>query len=359
MLKLLEYINKHENWEEELQKYPYNLIIKRDGEYILFYYNQYDSVFSNDIVRECRGLILYEPTMTPVCVPFFKFANYGEDYADKLDWNTVHVQEKVDGSLMKVWFHAGVWHVSTSKNIDAYAALASSCRYGSFGGMFDAAAVNVGLDIEKLSPDYTYMFELVSPYNRIVVEYPETTLYFLGARNMETLQEEQLDIGVQKPKNYDLHSLEDCIAAAKELTYNEEGYVAVDANWKRNKIKSPQYIAASHLKNNGVVNNRMLIEMCKSGEISEFLSYFPEYKENYNDFVEKYQCAILDLTEDALRAWKTYIFDADRDRSEFGKIISKDKGNRAFMFALIDGKTNGAIEWFWDHTPEKIEEMIS
>ena len=42
------------------------------------------------------------------------------------------------------------------------------------------------------------------------------------------------------PKEYNFHSAQDVINAAKELPWDEEGYVVVDADFNRVKIKSPR-----------------------------------------------------------------------------------------------------------------------
>ena len=60
MLKLKEFILNNKDWEEKLTSSPYNLIIKKDGPYILFKYNQLSSDFNIDLVREARGIIFRE-----------------------------------------------------------------------------------------------------------------------------------------------------------------------------------------------------------------------------------------------------------------------------------------------------------
>lgn len=57
-LELERFIQSHANWRELLQQPPYNITIKDDGKYTLLKYNQITSDFSNQIVRECRGIIL-------------------------------------------------------------------------------------------------------------------------------------------------------------------------------------------------------------------------------------------------------------------------------------------------------------
>ena len=80
-------LRTHSNWREILCKDPYNLKWQEDGDYILFSYNQLSSDFSIPLVREARGIIFEKNTYEIVCRPFTKFANYGESYAAKVDWD--------------------------------------------------------------------------------------------------------------------------------------------------------------------------------------------------------------------------------------------------------------------------------
>jgi hypothetical protein len=87
ILNVIEYIKNNPDWREILPQTPYCITIKDDGGFILLKYSQIDSDFNNEIVRECRGLII-DKNLNPVCVPFYKFANYGESYADNINWST-------------------------------------------------------------------------------------------------------------------------------------------------------------------------------------------------------------------------------------------------------------------------------
>jgi hypothetical protein len=55
-----------------------------------------------------------------VCLPYYKFFNYGEIYAsDDLDWSSIVVTEKLDGSLATLYWYKDEWHVSSSGVPDA------------------------------------------------------------------------------------------------------------------------------------------------------------------------------------------------------------------------------------------------
>jgi hypothetical protein len=81
----------------------YAIDAKRHSVYnnlVLFKYNQIESPFSEQIVRECRGIILDEnDNWNVVCQSMSKFFNLGEGHAATIDWTTARVQCKVDGCL--------------------------------------------------------------------------------------------------------------------------------------------------------------------------------------------------------------------------------------------------------------------
>lgn len=282
------------DWKEKLESAPYNLKISEDGDFVLFKYNQLSSDFSLPEVQEARGTILHKGDWEYVCRAFDKFGNYGESYVEPLDWeHGVSVQEKIDGSLCKIWCYAGIWHLSTNGTIDAFKAETGDLRFKTFGDLFLAALKRYGFSSVQelgdmlLQRHCTFMFELVSPVNRVVVPYEEFRLYFLGCRSLMTLNElnvrhilcEVFDV----PKIFPISSLSDVINAANTLPWDEEGYVCVDQNFKRCKIKSPQYVKAHYVRSNGCINERHLLEVILSGEEEEFLIYAPDYSDRLNE----------------------------------------------------------------------------
>ena len=290
-LEIVKFLKEHDDWREILHEEPYCLKIAESDDYILLKYRQTSSDFHQKIVRECRGIILNKE-YKPVCVPFFKFGNYGEFYADSIDWDSAKVQEKIDGSLIKVWYDKK-WHISTNGTIDAFDACIQGKFYNesdgaiSYGQLFECACKKQGLDFESLNKDYTYMFELVSPLARVVVAYDTTKIYHIGTRDNTTLEELDVDINIQKPNLYSLHSLEDCLHWAKKLQYNEEGFVVVDKNWHRIKIKSPKYLLAHKLDNNGFMHKDSVLNLIRENDYEELLIYCPEFKPYFDKVLHK------------------------------------------------------------------------
>lgn len=288
---------RHEDWEQVLVEEPYYIKIKEDGPYVMFSYDQIRSDFSYNIVREARGIIFRKGQWEiPVCWAFNKFGNYGESYAPNIDWATSFVTEKVDGSLMKMWYDAGSWHVSTNGTIDAFNANIGDAVYGNFGEYFYATVCNYYgvLDefLRGLKKDLTYMFELVGPYNRVVIPYEKCAVYFLGARDKYTSEEYVCNpinaekLGVSKfnrPQIYQLLTLDDCIRVAETFSWDQEGFVVCDSNFNRVKVKSPAYVLAHFARNNNVITKKHLIRIVLLNEVEEFMCYAADYKDALED----------------------------------------------------------------------------
>ncbi len=363
MNALVNYIKAHPAWRTELTEKPFCLTIKEKGPYTIFSYSQIDSDFYNEVVRVSRGIILkiteieservlvnggIATEVEIVCWPFNKFGNYGEGYADKIDWASAKVQEKVDGSIIKLWHDDDLWHVSTNGMIDAFETdlQLPTEEFKSFGELFKVAAANTCGSysnlLDKLDQDYTYIFELTSPWNRIVVPYSDTTITHLGSRNLITGLEETIDLGIKKPKEYSFGTFDEAVANAAALPFSQEGYVVVDKDWHRVKVKSKAYLQAHHLKDNGNVNPKRVLELIKTNEQDEFISYFPEYKEYFDRVRDKYNhtLATIAAAMAATDEWKKIL----PTKKDFAmKVLAEDVKLRKYMFAAWDGKNVEAL----------------
>ncbi|MBR4315118.1 MAG: hypothetical protein IKP66_09440 [Lachnospiraceae bacterium] len=185
----------------------------KDKDLYLFKYSLIGCDFSNPLCKEARGIIIDLSNLDVVCVGFDKFGNYGESYVDTIDWQSARIQEKVDGSIIKYWFdkRQNKWRFSTNGMIEPDA---------NFATLLSEAKVTCGLNEDKLDKDKTYIFELISPRNQIVIKYDKTTLVHLGVRNNLTGEESKVgNIGVVAPKEYtlDISSLDDCITLVESL----------------------------------------------------------------------------------------------------------------------------------------------
>ena len=349
-LELREFILSHDNWEELLTAEPYCLKISRDDGYIMFKYNQVFSDFNIPLVREARGIIFRESDWECVCHPFNKFGNYGESYCPEIDWNTASVQQKVDGSLIKFWYDNG-WHISTNGTIDAFKANLDNVKYQNFGQLVIAAIRRVFPDYHEffklLNPYCTYMFELVSPYNRVVIPYQAVKLYFLGVRSLDTGAEympEEYEVSqyFQIPKRYALSTLEDVQKAANALPWDQEGYVVCDANFNRVKIKSPSYVKAHYVRNNNTITMDRLVQVVLSGEQKEFLIYASEYTDELC-YVESAMHKIATHSVEAMKVLFGASYEYTNRRDYANEASKYPTYMKEFLFNCFDERI------FWDY----------
>lgn len=137
---------------------------------------QYEHVW-NDVTRQCRGLIVHDGWDDVVARPWPKFYNYGEHEADALDLDAkVEVTDKLDGSLGILYpVREGQWAVATRGSFDSeQARWASEVWRDSYS---------------HIEPErgWTFLFEIVYPGNRIVVDYGDLDdLVLLGSVSVET-----------------------------------------------------------------------------------------------------------------------------------------------------------------------------
>lgn len=352
MLAIQKFIKENSNWEKLLSNPPYSLNIKRKDSRIIFKYSQINSDSSLEIVKEARGLILEDNTWKVIAFPFKRFFNYGESNAATIDWNSARVSSKEDGSLIKVYFYNG-WKVGTSGTIDAEDAELKAGGYRNFRTLFDVAAKNSNFSFDRLDPHYTYCFELCSPFNQIVCPQMETKLYHIMTRDNRTLQEVEIDIGVEKPKEWDLKSLSDCIDTIKTFDFKQEGFVVRDKSYNRIKIKSEDYLRAHVMGNNGQLSPERIIGLIRQNEISEFISYFPSYKEIFKDIQNKINILKENLEHEAELAHE-YIYLPIKEFASYA-----NQSDKSFIWYLVYKQSDFSVkEWIKDRTSKQLAKLI-
>ena len=355
MLKIQEFILAHEDWRELLAAAPYNLKISEDDGFVLFKYNQIASDFSQEICKEARGLILdTQDNFRVVRYAFKKFFNVDEGFAAKLDWDTAVATEKIDGSIMSVWYGRGKWRLSTNGTIDAFKAeLAGVGPYKTFGDLFES--VLPLYNFKSLSGNYCYTFELVSPYNKVVIDYPKTKVYLLSIRNLLTFEEvpemDMMDfsahMNVDRPQGYNLNNEDDYRQLVASMPEGHEGIVVRDAAGNRVKIKTLLYFEMHKAKNNGVITLERIVDLIRANDHHEFLSYFPEYQSMFDNVKQQIDniAGIEDKIRQDVALWKNEHPFEEGDRTA-RKWFAQDYGKHkygALYFAEYDGRLANAV----------------
>ena len=248
---IVKLIKNDKNWLNTIEKL--GIKVKINGNLAIFNYGLSTTDIASPIAREARGIIINIKNPRVVCWPFSRFFNSHEEYADTIDWNNCRVEDKIDGSIIKLWWNAEnlCWTWSTNSCIDAYTTPTSDGGNKTYGDLIKSAINYKDIDFDSLNKFYTYIFELISPDTQVVIHYSVTKLIHIGTRNNLSGEEMLTDIGIEHPMTYDIHSLKDCITAANNLNRNnsevkKEGFVVVDSQWHRVKIKSPEYLELHH-----------------------------------------------------------------------------------------------------------------
>lgn len=343
-LKVLDLINSNKDWERILSSPPYNLIIKWKEPFVLLKYNQLSSDMGEEICQECRGIILKKTAdgFKVASMRFKKFFNYGEDKAAKLDFSKpVIVSQKVDGSLLSIWYDEDTgWHVSTSGNIDARDSELQfqTDKLHTYYDLFMEAFNKYNLSFDMFDKRYTTYYELVSPYNRVVVPYKETKLYWLGARDNQTLKEYNFkDMPkhlTDVPKYYECSSIEEIKTKVDNMSTEDEhfeGFVIEDCRGERIKLKSPSYMNLFFIKGDGIFSEKKILKIILEEEDDDILAYFPEYKPDF-DRIRRLLSIYITNIKKSLKEAKNKL---KLDRKEYAKWASKQI-NPYVLFKFYD-----------------------
>lgn len=260
----------------------FSISVVTDGDLVSLKYNQIESPMHEPIVQECRGMVVHVPTGTVLAHPYNKFWNHGEALAAPIDWDTARVLEKLDGSLMTLYWHAGQWCVASSGHPTAGGSYGEEARL--FRDAFWETWSEVGMELPHTHENTCFMFEFCSNAHRIVCKHERPRIVLHGARNLADagewgplwLEHMARAYGWEFVRAYDLASAEAALSAVEALNpIDTEGFVVVDAAFNRVKIKSPRYVALHHMK--GEATPRRAIELWQTGETEEVLAHFPEF----------------------------------------------------------------------------------
>lgn len=339
-----------EDWEARLTN-EYTLKIKREGDLAIFNYGV-GAHFSDPIVQEARGIILDVSTLEVVCWPFRKFGNHNESYADSIDWESARVLEKVDGSIVKLWFDhkGGKWQFSTNATIRAEEAPVDGAFGLTFGKVIMSAENYAEIPFDSLDKHTTYIFELVSPETTVVVRYQTPSLYHIGTRHNITGLESDCDIGIKKPASYPLTSLSECIHAAARLNRDEdaptddirqEGFVVVDKAYHRVKVKSPDYLMMHRLHQVGTLSKKdaLSLILTQSPNIQPLCDANPHLVPLFKFY--EYHLSELIYLADRIAALSRHLYEEySRDRGAVARVIARHRLS-AIGFLALDGEKSG------------------
>ncbi len=324
------------------------------GLYVLNYDQIESSKHKTDqIVRECRSLVLgvesvgdcNEPQFYVVSRSFDRFFNHGEHRIPcKID--KLNFYEKMDGSLVTLFHVDGEgWLYRTKSmimpeedmkvngfNVSWKELIEESLR---FNNMFEVA----------MEERDSYIFEVTAPENRVVTRYNDRSATLLAIRDNTTgvyqtsewCEEMATVLGYNRPKTYSFDDWTSVEEGAKLLPNLEEGFVGYRNGEPMVKVKNPAYVAAHHLRGDGL-NPKRCMDLVLMNETDEYLTVFPEDDKMMQPYISAYSR----LTFTTAVTWEKY--EKVESQKEFAFFV-KDLPIAGVLFSLRKGLT---VSEAWD-----------
>ncbi len=322
------------------------LVVKQDHPSLpLSIYNysrtcQYDKLW-DEITLACRGLIL-DNEGNVVARAFPKFFNMEE--MDSIPNEPFTVTEKLDGSLGIAFHYNGEWHFASKGSFTSEQAIKGK-------QLLDKE------NIKELIPIYTYLFEIIYPENRIVVDYgKDEKLVLIGAIETTTGIEDDISIyfhyGYNVVKQY--NGVSDYKALKQMIDPNQEGYVIRFSSGMRMKIKGEEYVRLHRILTN--FSSKDIWELMSKGEdLEPFLERVPdEFDKWVRDQIRSFEYGKYSIREycgkihDYFRYGKYNDVDPEPTKKDFALHLEAGNvlpGHRSVCFAMWDGKPYDHIIW--------------
>lgn len=287
------------------------------------------------ITSLCRGLIT-DDTGKIVGRSFDKFHNYEEQ--DLKEARNVRIFNKADGSLGILFNYKGEWIFTSRGSFESPQAIKGR-------SMIPKGLLNV------LDPSITYVFEIIFPENRIIVNYgTKECLIFLAA--FKTNGTEIHEINGQPIFDFmtdnEVETIEEYTALHPELVVfedlkyknipNMEGYVVLIGD-TRIKIKFENYKELHKMKSN--LNVKTVFEKIRNNiRLEEILETIPD--ENH----EWFRKLLIDINkqrdihkEQIMKTFDSVYYEGI-SRKDFAIQTNKlEQKFKPFMFKLLDNKS--------------------
>jgi len=435
MLLVQEYLETH-NFRQLEEEHGVYASFSKSGHKFSLNYDQIEAQEADPLAQECRGLILSSMDGKPfsysqensdpnrktvlghvvpgptrvLAYPMKRFFNHGQGSAADIDWSDpkLAVLEKLDGTLCIVYFDpfTDKWCMATRSVPEADILMDNGIF--TFRTLFEKALKDTcGLDFDEftkgLNTRITYCFELTTPYNRIVVYYPESRVTLLAARalygeleefdftdlggygwvdfkNLHDWQQEHLIglghdekdspialvpvpfhlKGVPVVKSYTYSTIEELINWVSSLNPLEnEGVVVRDSQFNRIKVKNAAYVAYNKIRDRLGTSERNIVELILAEKDDDVIPMLPE---EIVKNLQKIKMGIQFLIKKYDEVYQNSLKQANNikagDKKTFALLINSQKkvGNyylwTAPFFAIFDGKASSMRDFIQKNKKE-------
>lgn len=296
--------------------------------------------FDNPAVRAARGLIINGDGQV-IARPFDKFFNYGQEGAPQLSHDTpVYVSDKLDGSLgILYWTSDGKPAIATRGSFTSEMALHAT-----------ELVQREYPELADLPRDYTYMFEIIYPENRIVVDYGDTDdIVLIGTRvvdnggYLDTLSALKMLPSLSVTRDFGLMPLSEALTIKRE---NAEGVVLRTMDDQFVKVKQEDYLELHRAVSN--FSKRFVWEkMAEGNNLYDILDPLPD---EFHDLARQYWneldrawCALDDYLQEE---WYDLPHSTFTSRKDLALYI-KDHPHKDLLFMISDDKFESLNKAIW------------
>lgn len=307
------------------------------GDLTIFNYSNqcvYDRAW-DEYTLAARGLVL-DKTGRIVARPWPKFFNLNErpeTMLDALPRETPELSHKYDGSLVIVFHDGERWRAITRGCWDN-----PQTRYAEHW---------LSTRTSMMPKHLTYLFELVAPWNRIVIPYANEDMILIGLVTTET----GIDANYSQVQSHaewlGFRSVEfeskplDTIALDDPMVRDREGFVARFPNGLRVKLKYKQYMILHKILTGLSVKG--IWELLSGGTEPTFDGVPDEFMDWYAKQRDGLKAAFANI-----EARAKGIFAATpryETRKEYALEFTKQRDVASVLFAMLDGKAYAPIIW--------------
>lgn len=305
--------------------------VQKHPNYDLYIYNytpkvQYEKLW-DEITLMCRGLIL-DSEMNVIAKPFVKFFNIEEHTENELPKLPFDVYEKMDGSLGILYWIENNPFIATRGSFNSEQSIhACKVLYEKYSHTFNL-----------LDKNSTYLFEIIYPQNRIVVDYGDMDdLVLLTIIDNNTGIERIENIGFPIVKKY--NGINDLNELKKLEENNKEGFVIRFKNGFRIKMKFSEYVRLHRIITN--VSNITIWEyLSQNKSFDELLEKVPD---EFYQFVKQTKKEIEQNYKNVLN--QCLIDYKELNTRKETSLYFKTKKHPHILFSMLDKKDYSKIIW--------------
>ena len=365
MLKVQEYLRSGKTLDDLKAEFAIGSRINEKLNVACLNYSMIESPMGEEIVQEFRSLILDMTSWNVKGWAFKKFFNYGEGHVSSdFNWSDFKTYEKLDGSLITLWYHETEgWQVSTRSIPDGSNEVDDSGM--SYRDLVIKTLHDMGVSwsrfIFSMDSDYCYAYELMTPENQVVVHYDDRKLVLTAIRHLKTLEEVNIHgclslLSHPTPlvtlhKGFSLDAVKDFVQTRNPLEH--EGFVLIDSNFNRVKLKSDAYCLMSHQRDGLGKSNKARLELILSGQDDDVIHILPQFVQDKIVNIKNKLVSLVSSIEQVYEEIK-----GAETQKDFALLAIKHRFS-GVLFALRAGKVESAIDWFKNASPKSTLEWLN